>query len=138
MYMYICIYIYTYIHTYTYTYAHIHTPIHTHTHTYTHKHISTHTHTPSHTPTHIHPHTHKTHIHVHITQIAPILFAYSLEFAMSASVCYIVLVIAAVAAICLFLHHSRALLHQSPGESEAHVLPHAGSLTGGNSQKSAP
>jgi len=64
-----------------------------------------------------------------VKMIAPILFAYSLEFEMSASGCYIVLVIAAVAAICLFLHHSRALLHQNPGESEAHVLPHAGSLT---------
>ena len=116
----------------------MHTYIHPYIHTYIHKYISTHTHTRIHTPTHIHPHIDKTYINVNIIQIAPILFAYSLEFELSASGCYIVLVIAAVAAICLFLHHSRALLHQNPGESEAQVLPHAGSLTGGNSQKSAP
>ena len=65
---------------------------------------------------------------VPVKLVAPILLAYSLDFETSASVCYLLLVVAAVCALAVFWQQRRQLMSQNPGDSEPHVLPASGTL----------
>ena len=71
---------------------------------------------------------------VPIKLVAPVLLAYSLEFETSASVCYLLLVLAAVCALAVFWQQRRQLMSQNAGEVEPQVLPFSGTLIVGEAK----
>ena len=72
--------------------------------------------------------------------VAPVLLAYSLDYESSASVSYLVLLLAAVGVWFALWYQRRILLHQNAGENEcepqiATRAPEAGGLLGGASER---